>query len=236
MTITQAMIMAAGHATRMRPLTDDMPKPLLQVCGKPLLTHIIDHLMVEGVTKIVINGYHAIDKLQDYMGVIRTAYPDTDFILSVEDTLLETGGGAVQAMQYLDIDKPFYMINGDAFWVNGATRTLQSLANRWDGARHDILLLLQSCQSMHMTDAVGDYNLGKGMAKRDADKQGEFMFTGVRVCTPSILNDYKLEKFSFLKCMDDAELRDRLGGVVHEGEWCHISTPQDLQYVNEALS
>jgi len=235
MTITQALIMGAGNATRMRPLTDDLPKPLLEVCGKPLLTHIINHLDAEGVTKIIVNGFHAIDPLKNYMNDIAKHYPHIEFILSEENELLETGGGAVQALQYLD-DEPFYMINGDAFWLNGTERSLKLLADQWDINKHDILLLLQSCVSMQMTEVVGDYDLSDNIATRALNKKGDHMFTGVRVCTPSILKSYPLEKFSFLKCMDDAQAKNRLGGVVHVGDWYHISTPSDLEDVNRELS
>ena len=235
MTITQALIMAAGNATRMRPLTDDLPKPLLKVCGEPLLTYIINHLDAEGVTKIIVNGYHAIGPLKNYINDTLKQYPHIEFILSEETELLETGGGAVQALQYLD-DAPFYMINGDAFWVNGTERSLKSLSNQWDNDKHDILLLLQSCKSMQMTEAVGDYDLKNDMATRALNKDGIYMFAGVRVCMPNILKSYPLEKFSFLKCMDDAQARNRLGGVVHKGDWYHISTPSDLEDVNRELS
>jgi len=234
MTITQALIMAAGHATRMRPLTDNLPKPLLEVNHKPLLTHIIDHLIAEKVSKIIINGYHAIEPLRDYMIDIQSRYPDVKFILSEEAELLETGGGAVLALQYLDTDKPFYMINGDAFWVNPCEGpSLQSLAKTWQDKSFDIVLLLQPTSSMGLTTAVGDYDIGQGnIASRNLDKNGGYMFTGVRICTPNVLKNYKVEKFSFLKMMDEAESKGKLGGAIHHGDWYHISEPDDLNDVN----
>jgi MurNAc alpha-1-phosphate uridylyltransferase len=216
-------------------LTDNLPKPLLKVHGKALLTHIIEHLLAEGVMRIVINGYHAIDPLRTYIAEIEKAYPQCEFILSEETELLDTGGGAVQALRYFDDSKPFYMINGDAYWVNAPQeRSLQNLAASWNSAKNDILLLLQSCESMAMTTPVGDYVINDGYAYRSKDKKGTHMFTGVRICTPSIVREYHLEKFSFLKIMDDCEDANRLGGLNHNGEWYHISTPQDLADVNDA--
>lgn len=235
--ISQALIMAAGYATRMRPLTDHLPKPLLKVGDLPLLTHIINHLLVEGVTKIIVNGYHAIDPLREYMDHISKQHPSCEFILSEEDELLETGGGAVQARQYLTENEPFYMINGDAFWVNGASvRTLQDLADKFDRRDCSLLLLLQSCSSMAMTEAVGDYNIDEsGLAVRSKNKNGTYMFSGVRVCMPCVLDGYVAEKYSFLKNMDDQENQGKLCGLAHKGEWYHISTPADLDEVNDAL-
>jgi len=236
MTITQALIMAAGQATRMRPLTDSLPKPLLEVQGKPLLTHIIDHLLVEGVTKIIINGYHAIAPLKAYIDHIRDVHPHCEFILSAEAELLETGGAAVKALPYLDNAHPFFMINGDAFWVNPpAGRSLQDLTAAWNADDHDLLLLLQPCESMAMTTPVGDYDLyDDGRAVRSLKQSGSHMFAGVRVCMPSIIQPYAQEKFSFLTIMDACQAAGRLGGLTHRGQWYHISTPQDLRDVNDA--
>ena len=231
--INQALIFAAGHATRMRPLTDDLPKPLLQVNGQPLLTHIIDHLIVEGVTTIIINGFHAIDHLHDYMNDIRVEYPNIDFILSKEDELLETGGGAVKALPHIDMDTPLYMINGDAYWVNASQgRTINQLQNTWHEGM-ECLLLLQSTTSMNMTEAVGDYNINdNALAVRSHDKSGEFMFTGIRIIDPKILNGRAIHKFSFLEFMDGCENNNTLHAIAHEGDWYHLSTPVDLDEVN----
>lgn len=231
--ITQAMIFAAGHATRMRPLTDNLPKPLLQVNGRPLLTHIIDHLIVEGVTTIIINGFHAMDHLRDYMDDVCVQYPDVEFILSEEDDLLETGGGAVKALPHIDMNAPLYMINGDAFWVNSnGGRTLNQLQNAWNDTM-GCLLLLQSTQSMNMTEAVGDYDIdNQGRAKRSHDKTGEYMFTGIRVVDPKIMNGRAIEKFSFLEFMDQCEQGNTLHAIAHQGDWYHLSTPFDLDEVN----
>jgi len=234
--ISQALIMAAGYATRMRPLTDNLPKPLLKVDGQPMLTHIINHLIAEDVTKIIVNGYHALEPLRNYMEDIARAYPQCDFILSEETELLETGGGAVLANQYLTPDEPFYMINGDAYWINHIKETsLGELSQKWTASKYDILLLLQSCASMAMTEAIGDYDIKDGFATRLINKSGEYMFTGVRVCMPYVLEKYNIEKFSFLKMMDDTESKNRLGGVNHNGEWYHISIPSDLDEVNDVL-
>lgn len=235
--IKQALIMAAGHAKRMRPLTDNLPKPLLKVGGEPLLTHIIDHLIEAGTTRIVINGWHAIAPLKTYVETISKTHPDVDFILSEETELLETGGGAVQALQYLDPNEPFYMINGDAFWVNAPqVKTLKALADVQAETDADLVLLLQPTSSMAMTTPVGDYHLDcGGKATRAKDKNGDHMFAGVRIAHPRILDGYKPEFFSFLSIMDEQEEKGVLYGYAHQGDWYHISTPNDLDEVNKDL-
>lgn len=236
MTIKQAFIFCAGIATRMRPLTDHLPKPLLEIMGKPILGHCIDHLINHGVNKIIINGFHAIEPLKAYIKQIQFIYPECEFFISEEKELLETGGGIVKGLDFMDVTQPLFIINGDAFWVNPKTQpSLLSLENKWKENLFDILLLLQDKDSMHISDSVGDYNLDKDTAIRDIQKNGQYMFAGIRISHPDILKVYPLEKFSFLKMMDDAQARGKLGGLIHQGDWYHISTPQDLNDTNQLL-
>jgi MurNAc alpha-1-phosphate uridylyltransferase len=238
MVIKQALIMAAGEAKRMRPLTDNLPKPLIEVNSQPLLTHSIRHLSDAGVTRIVINGYHAIEKLEAYIAKIAADYPAIEFILSKEIELLETGGGAVQALQYLDIDQPFYMINGDAFWQNpNNSNSLIKLSDAWHklGNKARLLLLVQPIETLMIGCAVGDYNLINSLAQRAKNRDGAAMFTGIRVCHPAILQKYKSTCFSFLKIMDEMEAQGALHVQIHEGQWYHLSTPQDVEAVNALL-
>jgi MurNAc alpha-1-phosphate uridylyltransferase len=229
--VCQAMIFAAGHGTRMRPLTNSLPKPMVELNGEPLLMHIIRHLDNAGVTKIVINGHHAVDKLVDYMPTVQSKFPHIDFVLSIEDALLDTGGGTVQALQYLDITQPLYMINGDAYWVNSTqSNTLADLAEAWNDADMDCLLLLQKSKIM------GDYNMHDGMAVRAHDKSGRYAFTGVRVMHPRCIQRRTLNKFSFLEVMDECERNERLSAINHNGTWYHLSTPSDVLETEKALS
>lgn len=230
MMIIQAIIFAAGNATRMRPLTDSLPKPMIQLAGDTLLAHIIRHLDTEGVTKIIINGHHAVDELVNYMPALQAQFPHIDFTLSVENELLETGGGAVQALQYLNTSEPLYMINGDAYWVNPPqSRTLQDLAKTWNNEIMDCLLLLQKSKDM------GDYNLDNARAIRSKQKTGTHAFAGVRICHPRCIQAHTLHKFSFLDIMDDCEQRDRLFGLNHQGQWYHLSTPADIMTTEQAI-
>lgn len=220
----------------MRPLTDHLPKPLIMVGGKPLLTHIIKKLDDTGITRIVINGHHKVEKLRDYIPQIRSAFPHIDFALSVEEDLLETGGGLINALPLLDKTRPLYMINGDAYWVDGDKNTLQSLWEAFYKKNNDLTLLLQHINTMPLTEAKGDYTIGsRDQAIRSLTKTGTHMFTGIRILHPRILADYAVRPFSFLDIMDDTESKGTLGGLHHTGQWYHISTPKDLDDVNTAL-
>lgn len=236
-TIGQAFVLAAGFAKRMRPLTDTLPKPLVELGGKPLLGHIFDHLQRENVQRVVVNGHHCIGPLRDYIAGAGALYKGMEIILSEEETLLDTGGGAIKAMDYLDRSRPFYMINGDSYWTNPPRQTsLSALRDIWNNEAMDVLLLLQNVNGMHLTGPVGDYKLIDGQGVRAADRDGTHMFSGVRIVHPRALEHYGSgQAFSFLKVMDEAEAQYRLYGCDHDGEWHHISTPEDLLNVQKTL-
>lgn len=232
MSIDTTFLVCAGLGTRMLPLTQDCPKPLLRLNGRPLLDYIFEHLKRTEVCKVTINSHHLPQQISEYMQHI----PDFALTESHEPVLLETGGGLVKALDSLG-DKPFLMINGDAFWIDDkGHNTLQELEQEFDESEMDILLCLTPVSRMVLTDGVGDYDvLPDGRLKRNKDKKGTHMFTGIRILKPEIMNGYSEEKFSFLKNMDEAESKGRLYGYIMQGDWHHISTPEDLKNVEDHL-
>lgn len=227
-----AFVLTAGLGTRLRPHTDTLPKPLVPVTGKPLLDYIFDHLKAAGVTRITLNLHHKPDKIREYL---ETRH-DFAITQSFEAELLDTGGGIKNALDSLGSD-PFYIINGDAFWLDGASGSaLNNLAAFFDPSRMDIALLLQPVSHMQLTQGVGDYDVDQsGKAIRRPNKDGKLMFAGIRICHPRVFENAPDGKFSFLQLMDAAEQSGRLYALVHDGDWHHISTPQDLEAVNQAM-
>lgn len=229
--IDHAFVLAAGLGTRLRPYTDRMPKPMVPLLGKPLLGHIFDHLKRAGVEKVVINTHHMPEQIRSY---IATRH-DLIFSESYEEELLETGGGIRKALHIFG-QNPFYVINGDAFWTDGAEPALTRLAHSFDPDKMDLLMLLQPVNGMTLTEGVGDYNMTQeGRPVRLPQKGGTHMFAGVRVMHPRLFAGTQPGKFSFLPLMDKAEVEGRLFALEHQGEWHHISTPQDLETVDRHL-
>ena len=135
---TRAMIMAAGLGTRMRPLTSDRPKPLVEVGGKPLIDHAIDRLIAAGVTMIVVNLHYKAEMLKEHLAKRK----DVEIRLSEEsDGLLGTGGGVVKALAQFD-GEPFFIHNSDTVWVEGYGAALERMKMRWDAIQMDALLLM----------------------------------------------------------------------------------------------
>ena len=134
----KAMVLAAGLGLRMRPLTDTVPKPLVQVAGRPLLDHVLDRLAEAGVTEAVVNVHYLPDQIIDHVAT-RTA---PRVIISDErNQVLGTGGGVVKALPLLG-SEPFFHVNSDTMWIEGVRHNLTRLADTFDPARMDILLLL----------------------------------------------------------------------------------------------
>ena len=226
----RAFILAAGKGTRLRPHTDTMPKPMVNIAGTSIIRRTIAKLVEAGVTEIVVNIHHLGNVLEQHLKDVTGAR----IILSREDELLETGGGIKKAIHHFG-DEPFYIINGDALWDEGDVPALERLASRWNDKDMDILLLLQPTGRMALTGAVGDYHLEDSKAIRAKDKNGEYMFAGIRIAHPRVFKGSPDGAFSFLTLMDRAQEQGRLYGLPHSGEWYHISTPEDLQSVNDTF-
>ncbi|MFA7277220.1 MAG: nucleotidyltransferase family protein [Pseudobdellovibrionaceae bacterium] len=232
MSINTAFLVCAGLGTRMKPLTESLPKPLVVLNGRPILGYVFDHLRKTAVTNITVNTHHLPQHLSSYLKSV-DGFHITE---SYEPVLLETGGGLVKALPSLGT-KPFFMINGDAFWIDGKSgSTLTALEAHYDPARMDILLCLTPVTRMKLTAGVGDYDvMPDGRLVRSLIKHGTHMFTGIRILNPAIMSGFSADKFSFLKNMDEAEKQGRLYGYVMEGDWHHISTPEDLDAVAKSF-
>jgi N-acetyl-alpha-D-muramate 1-phosphate uridylyltransferase len=155
--IDTAMVLAAGFGRRMRPLTDTVPKPLVEVAGKPLIGYAFDRLREAGVTRAVVNGHYLADQIEAW----GQAQDSPRAVFSDErDEILETGGGIVRALPLLG-NKPFFVMNADCFWIDGEVPALQRLSHMWDAARMDCLLLL--CDPARTTgyDGAGDFSISE---------------------------------------------------------------------------
>jgi MurNAc alpha-1-phosphate uridylyltransferase len=236
MKIEKAFILAAGLGTRMKPLTDTIPKPMVQVGKRSLLERTLDHLKDYGVSEVVINTHYKAQAIEEYVA----SYKDLNITLSHEDLLLDTAGGIANGMQHFSAakaDEDFFVLSGDGLWTDGAHEAaLERLAEAWDPEAMDILMLLQPVSSFSLTEGVGDYDiLPTGRAVRSLNRTGSHMFTSIRINSPRIFADAPAGAFSYLTLMDAAQQAGRLYGLEHDGEWHHISTLDDLMAVDTAF-
>lgn len=231
-----AFILAAGLGTRLRPYTDHCPKPMVRIAGRSIIDRALDRLEAAGVREVCVNLHYMADVLEAHLRA-RTG-PKIRFF--PEPALLNTGGGVKKALDFMQ-NAPFYILNGDALWTDGPSGpALLRLAEAFDPARMDLLLLLQPVESMVLTQGVGDYDLDAagapfGKALRRTDQRGSCMFTGIRVVHPRLFENTPEGPFSFLTLMDRAQEAGRLFGLIHDGDWHHISTPGDLERVDTSF-
>ena len=221
--ITAAMIMGAGLGSRMRPLTDDRPKPLVMVAGRTLIDHSIDRLVAAGVTKIVVNLHYKGEMLRAHLGKRR----DVEIIFSDEtDLLLDTGGGVVKALAHFE-GEPFFVLNSDSIWVEGPAAALPAMIEHWDPARMDGLLLLADMQTAMGYEGMGDFVLkAEGHVLRARDHAGAaYAYPGVQIAHPRLFENAPEGPFSTNLMWDRAITRSRLFGTVLDGLWIHVGTP-----------
>ena len=236
MTIPEkAFILAAGYGTRMKPLTNTCPKPLVEIDGRPLLDYTLDHFLDINIKEIIVNAHYLGDQIADW-AADRSVRFNLPIHVSHEPELLDTGGGIKKSLHYFE-GEPFYVTVGDAFWINApGENTLLTLAENWNPDIMDTLIILQDIKTMELTKGLGDYALGPdGRCIRSLDKTADYMFANIRINHPRAFDNTPDGAFSFLDCLDATEAKKRLFGLSHRGQWHHISTPEDLGRVNKDI-
>lgn len=230
---TRAMVLAAGLGTRMRPLTDRMPKPMVPVAGKPLLDHVLDKLAEAGVREAVVNVHYLPDQIIAHVAG-RTAPRIT--ISDERDLVLGTGGGVVKALPHLG-DTPFFHLNADTLWIDGAQPNLSRLAAAFDPARMDILLLMAPTAGSIGYSGGGDYAmLPDGTLRRRREHEVvPFVYAGVAILSPAIFADAPAGAFSLTKLFDRANAQGRLHGLRLDGLWMHVGTPDAVAAADKAF-
>ena len=224
----KAFILAAGFGTRLRPYTDETPKPMVKVKGTPMIDSALNALNEIGVQSCVVNTHYKSEALHDHLKMREAP----KIILSHEEEILDTGGGIKNALH--NFDAPFFVLSGDSVWEDAPNQNaLQNMTETWDVDKMDILILLQPIENMKLTKGVGDYDIdSEGRAIRSLDKSGKYMFTSIRINSPEIFDNAPDEPFSYLDLLDQAQAKGRLYALVNNGMWHHISTPEDLEAVN----
>lgn len=231
----KAFILAAGMGTRMRPLTDHIPKPMVRINGRSLIYHALDKLAAAGVRDVMVNMHYKADVLARHLA----EYPQQHLKIHTiyEEQILDTGGGVVNVLSFFE-DRPFFVIAGDGFWEDASdTNVFDRLAQNWNDQTMDILTLMEPLDRMILTQGTGDYDLlHDGRVRRAKDKNGAYMWTNIRLNHPRLYKSAPDGAFSFLSLMDACEEAGRYFAFVHDGAWHHISTPADLEAVDKEIS
>ena len=250
----RAMLLAAGLGTRMRPLSAAVPKPLLPLGGRPLLDHALNRLAAAGVTRVVVNAHWLADRVEAHL-LARRGPPDT--VLRREDELLDTGGavaaalaagaladaedaGAEDAEDAEDAGAagtaPFFVVNGDSYWLDGPTPALARLAAAFDAEVDGVLLVHRTFQ-VHSDVGSGDFHMDElgRLRRREEQEIVPYVYAGVQLVSPRLFAGAPPGRFSMNALWDRALEAGRLRAVVHDGLWFHLSRPEDLSEAEQAL-
>lgn len=224
---TTAMVLAAGLGMRMRPLTDDRPKALVEVGGKPLIDHMLGRLADAGVTRAVVNLHAFADRLEAHLRA-RPAPPALTFSDERAEAL-ETGGGLKKAIPLLGAG-PVWVTNIDTIWVEHGVSAMAALANLWDPARMDVCLMLARTDASLGFHDTGDAFLeddGRVRFKRP-DERAPYVYVGAHVADPAIVADGPDTPFSLLPVWRALAERGRVFGIAPPGQWMHVGDPAAL--------
>ena len=233
----RAIVLAAGLGKRMRPLTDVLPKPLIMVGGKCLVDHALDFLGSAGITDAVVNTHYLAPLLEAHLQARTVPH----IRISYEETLLETGGGVLQALPMLG-EGAFFSINSDTICVNGARHALLRLADMWDDASMDALLLLHPTEKAVGYAGAGDFALSEEgiLTRRKPNEASPYVFTGVQILHPRLFTNTPTGAFSLNIIYDQLMqpvdgMKPRIRALVHDGKWLHVGDPQAIALAEAQL-
>jgi MurNAc alpha-1-phosphate uridylyltransferase len=228
-----AMVLAAGFGHRMRPLTDTMPKPLVEVAGKALLDHVLDRLADAGVERAVVNVHYLADQIERH--VAKRTKPE--IVISDErGVLLDTGGGVVKALPELG-PAPFFHINSDTIWIDGVRPNLTRLAENFDPATMDALLLLAPSAGSIGYAGRGDFTMkpdGRLLARPEREV-APFVYAGAAILSPRLFDGAPQGAFSLTKLFAKAIEAGRLHGLRLDGLWMHVGAPEAIGEAEAAI-
>ncbi len=223
---TTAMVLAAGLGTRMRPLTDHLPKPLIKVAGKALIDYALDRFSSAGVRRAIVNVHYRAGQMEAHLAARRRP----EIIISDErGLLLETGGGLKHAEPHLGT-APVYCTNTDAILIDGeGPEPCAALARAWRDETMDALLLLAPIGLASGYDGAGDFDLGPDSALDwRSGKAAPFVYTGLQIVRPALLEGAPDGPFSLRVLWDKARAKGRMKGIVHNAPWMHVGDAQGL--------
>lgn len=229
----RAMVLAAGLGTRMRPLTDKIPKPLVKVAGRPLIDQVLDRLVEVGVERAVVNVHHFAELMQQHLA--KRQRPQ--IVVSDErGLLLGTGGGVKKALPEFG-NAPFFHVNSDTIWIEGGRPNLVRLADKFDSATMDALLLLAPTTDSLGYSGRGDFAMAPDgrLRQRAENEVAPFVYAGAAILSPALFSGAPPGEFPLAALFWHAAHARRLFGLRLDGLWMHVGTPEAVTAAEAAI-
>lgn len=228
-----AIVLAAGLGTRMRTLTDNRPKALVKIMGRPLIDYALDRLAATDVNLAVVNLHHFADQIEAHLA--SRARPKVIFS-DERERLLNTGGGIAKALPQLG-PAPFFLLNSDSLWLEEKISNLARLGRAFDAGKVDALLLLAPAAKTIGYDGSGDYFMdAHGALRRQIGaEKAPFIYAGAAILSPKLFEGAPDGVFPLTPLFDRAQERGRLFGLALEGQFLHVGTPEAVSAAEEAI-
>ncbi|NKB51906.1 MAG: NTP transferase domain-containing protein [Rhizobiaceae bacterium] len=231
--INTGMVLAAGLGTRMRPITDNIPKPLVSVAGKTLLDRALDALAAGGVKRAFLNVHYLADQIEQHVDA--RSLPEI-LISDERSELLDSGGGVKKAIAD-EPDGPLIILNGDSFWIDEDSSNIQRMKSLWDPEAMDMLLLVAAKNQAVGYDGAGDFFIDDRqiLARRNDAETAPYIYAGAIITRIGNIRSVSDTKFSLNHLFDKAIQRNRLYGCRLDGLWLHVGTPASIEEAELAI-
>ncbi|MCX7899255.1 MAG: nucleotidyltransferase family protein [Methylocystis sp.] len=226
-----AVVFAAGLGTRMRPITDALPKPLVSVGGRTLIDRALDEFAQAGVSTAIVNVHHLADQIEAH---VRLRVAPRIVISDERKKLLDQGGGIKKILPLIG-EAPFFVCNTDAFWADAPRSNIMALAERFDPEAMDAALLLAPTKNSVGVDWDGDFDLDAQGRIIRCEGAKPFVYAGVGLLKPQLFAAETQEVFKLAPVFFEAAAKGRLYGVVSEGLWLHVGTVAAIAEAESAL-
>lgn len=220
----KAMILSAGRGERLRPLTDDTPKPLLKAGKYRLIEYLIQSLVKAGFHEIVINTAHLAEQFPQILGDGQQFGSNITYSPEPEGGL-ETAGGIINALPLLG-DEPFLIVNGD-IWTDFPFKELSNFSLPNDSLAH-LILVNNPAHNLN-----GDFALQSG--KLNELDMPKYTYSGIGIYHPKLFSMFEVQRLALKPIFVEAIEQEQLSGQLYQGEWSDIGTIERLQQLSEQL-
>lgn len=233
------VIFAAGRGTRMREVTDSIPKPLIKIHGKPLLQYALEFTKNHQFDRVIINTHYLPDMIEKFITQFRAKNPDfPEITLEYEPELLETGGTVKKLAGLYDLGERIFTLNSDII-IDAEGNVFDDMLKMWNCYKPDILLLLQETDKAYGYTGTGDFDLHENGRIGRADKLPyQYMFAGLTILNPQkifanaetvfSMREYYPEVGKYSGALD-------VRGIPMHGQWYHATNPEDVTEIESRL-
>lgn len=237
MKIENAMVLAAGLGTRMRPITDTIPKPLVKIAGKPMIDYGLDALAEAGVKTAVVNVHHHADQMLDHL---KDRKKPQIVISDERDQLMNSGGGLAKALKLLP-DEPVFVMNADLFWVGepeDKPSSLSRILDFFDPVRMDMAMLVVKNKNTTGHNGKLDFSMAEdgGLTRYQEGMANPVVYAGAFVLNPQLFDDAPDTAFNLNIYFDKAIRAGRLYGLELDGHWITVGTPEAIHAAEAAVA